>query len=223
MIAVDGHASCGKSTLAKDLAGALGYIYIDSGAMYRAVTLHCLRKGLDVGNEQAIIAELSNINIGFERETCSGKFITLLNGENVERQIRNKQVSNGVSPVSAIAEVRRFLVEQQREYGRNKGITMDGRDIGTVVFPDAELKLFVTASIKVRTKRRYGELRAKGMEMTMDEVETNLLERDRLDSTRKESPLKQAEDAVLIDNSDITREQQLDLALDLAYERMRDV
>ena len=216
IIAIDGHSSCGKSTMAKSIAQELGYIYIDSGAMYRVVTLFALRKGLinnGVPDAEKLIAELKNIKITFKWDEISGKNTTFLNGENVEEEIRRLEVSENVSPISTIAEVRHEMVKQQRENGTNKGIVMDGRDIGTVVFPDAELKIFVTASIEVRTQRRLEELRAKGEVVDQLAVEENLKSRDHQDSTRAESPLKQAADAVVLDTSALSREEQLSWAL----------
>ncbi|MCH2045168.1 MAG: (d)CMP kinase [Saprospiraceae bacterium] len=215
IIALDGFAACGKSTLAKALAKKLNYVYIDSGAMYRAVTLYCLENQVDWNNPVAIQEALEHIDISFRVE--NGMNQTLLNGQNVEATIRTMRVSEAVSPVSTISAVRRKLVELQQELGKEKGIVMDGRDIGTVVFPNAELKLFVTASIAVRTQRRLLELRAKGDHITAAEtIQQNLLDRDKIDSSREDSPLRQADDAIVIDNSQLTQEQQLDLALDLA-------
>ncbi len=217
IIAIDGHSSCGKSTVAKQLAQKLGYIYIDSGAMYRAVTLYALRKGLiKTGNPdiQKVILELKNISITFRWDEKSGKNTTFLNGENVEDKIRQLEVSQNVSPISTIAEVRTEMVKQQRENGKNKGIVMDGRDIGTVVFPDAELKIFMTASPEVRAQRRYLELQEKGLEVDFEEVLKNVNERDKIDSTREVSPLKKAEDALILDNSHLTREEQLKWTLE---------
>lgn len=215
IIALDGFAACGKSTLAKALAKKLNYVYIDSGAMYRAVTLYCLDNQVDWNDPEAIQEVLENIEISFRVENGTNQ--TFLNGQNVEAAIRTMRVSESVSPVSTISAVRRKLVELQQALGKEKGIVMDGRDIGTVVFPKAELKLFVTASIAVRTERRLLELRAKGDLITPAEIiQQNLLNRDKIDSSREDSPLRQAEDAIVIDNSQLTPEQQLDLALDLA-------
>ena len=214
-IAVDGFAACGKSTLAKALAKELGYIYIDSGAMYRAVTLYFLDNSVDVNNSESVALALKNISIAFKN--IAGQNHTFLNGLDVEREIRAMRVSDFVSPVSTVSAVRRFLVACQKEMGNQKGIVMDGRDIGTVVFPDAELKLFMTASQEVRTKRRLLELESKGIfEYSYDQIQNNLSERDRIDSTRSDSPLKKAEDAIVVDNSDLSTEQQLELALSLA-------
>jgi cytidylate kinase len=216
-IAVDGFAACGKSTLAKALARELGYIYIDSGAMYRAVTLYFLDNSVDINNSAALKGALDKINISFKN--IDGQNHTFLNGFDVEKEIRAMRVSDFVSPVSTISSVRRFLVACQKEMGIQKGIVMDGRDIGTVVFPDAELKLFMTASPEVRTKRRLLELESKGIfDYTYEQVQKNLTERDHIDSTRSDSPLKKADDAIVIDNSDLSTEQQLELALSMARE-----
>jgi cytidylate kinase len=217
IIAVDGYAACGKSTLAKALAKNLGYIYIDSGAMYRAITLYFLKKNIGIENSAEIAEALAQIHIEFKN--INGQNHTFLNGNDVEKEIREMYVSNFVSPVSTISAVRRFLVARQKEMGDQKGIVMDGRDIGTVVFPDAELKLFMTASIQIRTVRRLTELKSKGIEeFDFEDIKNNLLERDRIDSTRKDSPLKQAEDAIVIDNSNLNTEEQLELALKMADE-----
>ena len=210
-VAIDGHSSCGKSTMAKALAKRVGYAYIDTGAMYRAVTLYCLELGMidgDKVNKPRLRRHMPKIEISFKVNE-EGKSDTWLNGRNVENEIRGMEVSNKVSLVSAIGFVRRAMVEQQQAMGRNKGIVMDGRDIGTVVFPDAELKVFITASAQVRAERRYKELQSKGdTTTTFEEVLANVQERDRIDTTRKESPLRQAEDALLLDNSNLTIEQQ---------------
>ena len=216
-IAIDGFSSCGKSTLAKDLASQLNYIFIDSGAMYRAVTLYCLRNNWISGNQiqiAEIINALPSITIEFKIDDQGNKSI-YLNGENCENEIRQGYVASSVSRIAEIKEVREKLVHEQQKMGEKGGIVMDGRDIGTVVFPQADLKLFVTASIEVRTQRRYLELTQKGIQMTLDEVKDNLVERDFIDSNRKESPLIQAKEAILLDNSKMTREDQLQWALDL--------
>ena len=221
VIAIDGHSSCGKSTMAKQLAQILGYVYIDSGAMYRAVTLYCLRKGLiqnGIPDKSGIINELFNISIRFRWDEKSGMNTTFLNGENVEEEIRELAVSENVSGLSAIAEVRNEMVKQQRENGRKKGIVMDGRDIGTVVFPDAELKIFMTASPEVRAQRRFDELKSKGLDVDFDEIMKNVLERDKIDSTREVSPLMKAPDALVLDNSNLTREQQLEWVVNKVHE-----
>lgn len=222
IIAIDGHSSCGKSTMAKSLAQELGYIYIDSGAMYRVVTLYALRNGLinnGIPDTEKLIEELKNIKITFKWDELAGKNTTFLNGENVEEEIRRLEVSQNVSPISTIAEVRREMVKQQRENGKNKGIVMDGRDIGTVVFPDAELKIFMTASPEIRAQRRFDELRQKGLEVDFAEILKNVEGRDQIDSTREVSPLKKAEDALILDNSNLTREQQLKWTLEKVKEK----
>lgn len=221
IIAVDGHSSCGKSTLARELARVLGYIYLDSGAMYRAVTLFALRNHL-VNNGQVDKAELVNrlkeISIDFRFNPSSRQNDTYLNGENVEDEIRQITVSDYVSPVATIADVRYALVRLQQEMGKNKGIVMDGRDIGTVVFPEAELKIFMTARPEVRARRRYDELKAKGQDVSFGEILENVEKRDRIDSGREISPLKQADDALVLDNSDLTRGEQLQWTLDKVNE-----
>jgi len=217
-IAIDGHSSCGKSTLARDLARALDYIYIDSGAMYRAVALYMLEHDVDISNSESVIAKLDDIRIGIKYP--EGQFLIELNGKNITDRIKAMDVSAIVSEVAAISEVRSKLVELQQKLGADKCVVMDGRDIGTVVFPDAELKLFVTASLDVRAQRRYDELKAKGIEVDLDEVSRNLQHRDHIDSTREDSPLVQAEDALLLDNSHWTREQQLEEALTLAQSKI---
>ncbi|MFZ5552202.1 MAG: (d)CMP kinase [Bacteroidota bacterium] len=218
-IAIDGYSSCGKSTLAKQLAKHLGYIYVDSGAMYRAIALYCLRKGYIKDNfimKDELIADLGKISIRFHYNSDTQRSETFLNGENVESEIRGMEVSKHVSYISLIKEVRRKLVVFQHEMGKNKGVVMDGRDIGTVVFPDAELKIFMTADKHTRAERRYEELKAKGLNITMDEVAENLYMRDFEDTTREENPLRQAEDARVIDNTFLTHEEQLKLAMDWA-------
>ncbi|MGB0839490.1 MAG: (d)CMP kinase [Chitinophagales bacterium] len=217
-IAIDGYAACGKSTLAKQVAQALDYLYLDSGAMYRCVTLYCLDNVVDIQDEMAVEQVLSNIDIDFRYDKQSGQSATFLNGENVEQEIRTLRVSNMVSPVAKIGSVRTFCVAEQRRLGKGKGITMEGRDIGTVVFPDAELKVFLTASIAIRTQRRYDQMKSKGIATTLKEVRQNLLERDHIDTTRTISPLRQAEDAKVLDNSDLTQEQQLEKMLEWVKE-----
>lgn len=214
-IAIDGFSSCGKSTLAKMLAKELGYVYIDSGAMYRCVTLYLLEHDAinsDTG-EIRIDGHLENINIAFENKNGSNH--TILNHVDVEEKIRTMPVTNWVSEVATISEVRSKLVSEQRKLANELGIVMDGRDIGTVVFPYAELKLFITASIEVRTGRRHDELSAKNLIYTKEEVRENLLKRDRIDSSRVDSPLTQADDSIVIDNSFLTKSEQLDIALNL--------
>lgn len=203
-IAIDGHSSCGKSTMAKDLAREVGYVYVDTGAMYRCVTLYALRNGLftDNGiNEDELRRQMDNIHITFRFNAEAGRPDTYLNGELVEREIRTMEVSNHVSPIATLGFVRQAMVAQQQEMGRGGGVVMDGRDIGTVVFPHAELKIFVTASAEVRAQRRYDELRQKGMEADYADILKNVQERDYIDSHREVSPLRQADDALLLDNS----------------------
>lgn len=218
IVAIDGHSSCGKSTLAKALAKSLHYAYLDSGAMYRAVTLYFLDNHINYENPEAVERALEQIEIHFER--IEGQNRTFLNGRDVERDIREMRVSEHVSPVSAISAVRRAMVAQQQAMGQRRGIVADGRDIGTVVFKDAELKIFLTADADVRTSRRHLELAAKGIDAEWADIHRNLLERDRIDSGRADSPLRQAEDAVVIDNTLLSEEQQLERALALARERM---
>ena len=211
-IAIDGHSSCGKSTMAKDLAKEVGYIYVDTGAMYRTVTLYCMRNNLFDAQGEVLVdklqAEMPNIKVSFKFNEETGRPDAYLNGELVEKVIRSIEVSNHVSKVAAIGFVREAMVDQQREMGKEKGIVMDGRDIGTTVFPDAELKIFVTASAEVRAKRRYDELQAKGIPADFDEILKNVQERDYIDSHREVSPLRQADDAILLDNSDMTIPEQ---------------
>lgn len=223
IIAIDGHASCGKSTLARGLARELNYMYITSGAMYRAVTLYLLQNKIDYSDLKAVKDSLKKISISFKYNPTTFNADTYLNGVKVESLIRDKDVSDHVSPVSTINSVRTFLVKQQHALGKDKGITMDGRDIGTVVFPDAELKIFLTASATVRAERRFKELKEKGMERPFEEVLQNVTERDHIDSTRKVSPLKQADDAVVIDNSNLSREEQLAMVVALARKRIKNV
>ena len=221
IIAIDGHSSCGKSTVAKQLAQQLGYIYIDTGAMYRVVTLVALRNGWivdKVPDAKKVVAGIKDIRISFRWDEKLGKNTTFLNGENVEEEIRRLEVSENVSPISTIAEVRKEMVKQQRENGKNKGIVMDGRDIGTVVFPDAELKIFMTATPEIRAQRRFDELKAKGIEVSFEEILANVERRDKIDSSRAASPLKQANDALILDNSNLTREEQLEWAMNKVKE-----
>jgi cytidylate kinase len=221
VIAIDGYSSCGKSTLAKDLANSLHYIFIDSGAMYRAVTLYCLRQGWVKGDsieKEKIVEALDQIQLDFALDDKGVKVI-LLNEENCEEEIRQGHVAAVVSKIAEIKEVRDKLVHEQQRMGEKGGIVMDGRDIGTVVFPHADIKIFVTASIEVRTQRRLLELQTKGIETSKEEVQDNLIERDFIDSNRKESPLRQAVDAIVLDNSTLSRQQQLEWALDLVRTR----
>lgn len=211
IIAIDGHSSSGKSTMAKDLAREIGYIYIDTGAMYRAVTLYCLRKGYIQGDtiqEEALKADLDQMDISFRYNAETGRPDTYLNGEKVEKEIRSMAVADKVSLIATLGFVRRAMVAKQQEMGKAKGIVMDGRDIGTVVFPEAELKVFVTASPEVRARRRLEELQAKGEKATYEEVLANVKKRDYIDSTREESPLRQAPDALVLDNSEMTIPEQ---------------
>ena len=216
-IAIDGYSACGKSTLAKDLAKKLSFIFIDSGAMYRGVALHCLQNNLfdaDSNPKQVeIIQALKNITLSFQ--LINDNNCLLLNGKNVEELIRGTEVAAVVSKVATIKEVRVKLVMEQQKMGANGGIVMEGRDIGSVVFPKAELKLFITASQEIRAQRRYLELKSKGIEAKIETISSNLAERDLMDSSRKESPLIQVADAIVLDNSKLTREEQLDFVLDL--------
>ena len=211
IVAVDGYSSCGKSTIAKSLANYAGYTYIDTGAMYRAAALYAIQEGLmnaETIHEQALREKIGNIHIDFRRRTAGEGQDTFLNGENVESIIRTLEVANAASRISTLAFEREELVRQQQEMGRDKGIVMDGRDIGTVVFPQAELKLFLTASPEIRAQRRFDELRQKGIEEDYQSVLSNVIERDYRDTHREQSPLKQAEDAILLDNSHLSIEQQ---------------
>lgn len=219
-IAIDGHSSCGKSTMAKDLAKEIGYIYIDTGAMYRAVTLFAMQNGLitDAGiDEDALRNRMPDILITFQLNEETGRPDTYLNGVCVEREIRTMEVSKYVSPIATLGFVREAMVELQRLMGEAKGVIMDGRDIGTVVFPNAELKIFVTASADVRAKRRFDELTAKGESCNFDEILTNVVERDHIDSTRAISPLRKAEDAIVLDNSNMTIPEQKAWLLEQYY------
>ncbi len=212
IIAIDGFSSCGKSTMAKALARNIGYLYFDSGAMYRAVALFCMQNGLINGEEidtAALRERLNEIHISFEADPETKNSVTLLNGVNVEHEIRSLEVSQYVSKVAALDFVRNAMVDQQREMGKQKGIVMDGRDIGTTVFPDAEMKVFVTASAEVRAQRRYDELVARGDNPDFNDILENVLQRDHIDQTREVSPLRKADDALLLDNSDLTREEQM--------------
>jgi cytidylate kinase len=223
-IAIDGHSSCGKSTMAKDLAREVGYIYVDTGAMYRSVTLYALRHGLFHEDGSVRTAELEqampDIRISFQLNPETGRPDTYLNGECVEQEIRSLEVSSHVSPIAAVGFVRRALVAQQQQMGQDKGVVMDGRDIGTVVFPDAELKVFVTASPEVRAQRRFDELQAKGMPADYEDILKNVQERDYIDSHREESPLRQADDALLLDNSNMTIPEQKAWLLERFRERV---
>lgn len=220
IIAIDGWSSTGKSTLAKQLAGALSYIYVDSGAMYRAITLYFLRNHIDWTNTKEVKKALKQINIEFQNNPSSNKTEIYLNGENVEYVIRDLVVAEKVSEIAAIKDVRVFAVAQQQKMGKQKGIIMDGRDIGTVVFPKAELKIFMTADSSVRVERRFKELFEKNPNVTIEEVKTNLEMRDYLDSHRAVSPLKMAKDSVLLDNTNLTPKEQFQRALEWAHEKL---
>jgi cytidylate kinase len=219
IIAIDGYSSTGKSTLAKTLAKVLGYTYIDTGAMYRAVSLHALQSAYvseSTINEKALIADLNHIQISFTLGEASNS-VVCLNGVQVESEIRGMEVSSCVSRISAIPEVRSFLVNQQQEMGAKKGVVMDGRDIGSVVFPHAELKLFMTAKEEIRAQRRYDELRSKGVHVDLESVKSNIAERDYRDTNRKIAPLIQVDDAIVLDNSTLTPEEQLDWVLEKVH------
>lgn len=218
IIAIDGYSSCGKSTFAKAIAAKLGYNFIDTGAMYRTITLYSIENGYvtETGiNTSAVISSLNNINISFEFNAERGASDIYLNGRNVESDIRSIGVSNYVSAISSIKEVRTKLVAFQQEIGTNKGIVMDGRDIGTTVFPEAELKIFMTASVDIRAERRYKELKAKGDNVTLNEIKENISARDHQDETRTESPLKRADDAILLDNTYMSVEEQMEWVMSL--------
>ncbi len=217
-IAIDGFSSCGKSTLAKSLAQKLDYNYIDTGAMYRAVTYYCINNGIIHQNDlnmDLLHKELSNIHVSFRHNTQTRVSETYLNGENVERDIRGMEVAQNVSRVSSVKEVREKMVALQRDMGKHKGVVMDGRDIGTHVFPFAELKLFMTADTDVRTQRRLNELSSKGEYYSFEEIKQNLIKRDYDDTHRKENPLVKAKDAIVLDNTDISKEEQLEFVLKL--------
>jgi len=224
IVAIDGYSSCGKSTVAKELAKRLSYIFIDSGAMYRAVTLFCLREGLikdGIVNLPELNKKLESVRITFLFNPITSHNDIFLNGENVELQIRQLAVAQHVSQVAAIAEVRQLLVAQQQEMGRSKGIVMDGRDIGTVVFPKAELKIFMTADPRIRAKRRYDEMIGKNEMVDFEEILQNITERDRFDENRTESPLRKADDAIVLDNSNMTREEQFEWILGKIEEKKK--
>lgn len=218
IVTIDGWSSCGKSTLAKQLAKELGYIYVDSGAMYRAITLYFLRNHVDWTNPEEVKEALENISLEFVYNPASERSEMHLNGENVEYVIRDLVVAEKVSDVAAIKEVREFAVAQQQQMGKNKGIVMDGRDIGTVVFPDAELKLFMTADNAIRVERRFKELYEKNPNITLEEVKANLEMRDYIDSNREVSPLRKADDAIILDNTNLTPAEQFKKALKLIHE-----
>ena len=225
IIAIDGYSSCGKSTFAKAIAKELNYIYIDSGAMYRAVTLYCIRRGFisdDRLNVEGIVSEINDIHIEFIYNPDISEYETFLNSENVETEIRGLDVSSRVSRISQIHQVRSRLVELQRQIGVLKGIVMDGRDIGTVVFPDADLKIFMTASVDIRAKRRYDELRSKGMDVNLKEIRNNIVARDITDENRDISPLRRAEDALVLDNSRMTVGEQMEWIRKIIEEKLND-
>lgn len=219
VIAIDGFSSCGKSTVAKALAKKLNFVFVDSGAMYRAVTLYFQRNNISLSDDAAIKSAIENIHI--DLVPLADKTQVLLNGEDVSDAIRTMEVSEYVSEVSAIKAVRHAMVKQQQALGAKRNIVMDGRDIGTTVFPNADLKVFMTASPQVRAERRFAELTAKGEVITMEEVKDNLSHRDHIDSTREESPLRQADDAVVLDNSELNQEEQLAFVVDLVNERIQ--
>ena len=221
IIAIDGYSSCGKSTLARELAVLLGYNYIDSGAMYRAITLYFLRNAIDLSNNSAVHTAIADINLSFVFNEHRQASDIYLNDENAEPYIRDMIVSEKVSEVAAIKEVRTFAVAQQQRMGQDKGIVMDGRDIGTAVFPNAELKLFMTADPEVRVMRRFKELYATNQAITIDEVRHNLELRDYIDSTREESPLRRADDAVIVDNSNLSRAEQLTIVMEMVKDRTK--
>nr|WP_197718720.1 (d)CMP kinase [Pedobacter schmidteae] len=219
VIAIDGYSSCGKSTLAKALAKKLGFIYIDSGAMYRAVTLYFLRNHIDVNDPEAVVDALQHIELNFHSRDYQSHIT--LNGEEVSEEIRQMPVSENVSEVSANKQVRKEMVKQQQRMGKSKNIVMDGRDIGTTVYPDAQVKFFMTADPKIRAERRFRELQSKGDTTTsLEDVFENLAHRDYADTTRKESPLTRAEDAIILDNTDLTESEQLHFALDMVHQHL---
>jgi cytidylate kinase len=225
-IAIDGYSSTGKSTVAKQLAKALGYIYVDSGAMYRAVTLYAMQNGYietDFFNKDGLRSQLQHIKISFKFNPKKGFAEVYLNGENVEKEIRTLEVSSFVSPVATISEVREQLVEQQQNLGKDKGVVMDGRDIGTVVFPHAELKLFMTASAEKRAQRRYDELVERGDNVSYEDVLINVQTRDHIDSTREDSPLRMAEGSIKVDNSNMTLDQQFEFVLKHSEEKIKNI
>ncbi len=213
IIAIDGFSGCGKSTLAKDLAIALGYIHIDSGSLYRSVTVDFIKRGIDVTHKESVEIALSNIDLHLALINCASN--PILNGVNISEEIKSPEVAQLVSEVAALPEVRAFLIEKQRHFGKSKAVIMDGRDIGTAIFPEAELKLFIIADMEIRVNRRLKELRDKGIDVTREEVADNLEKRDRIDSSREFSPLRQANDAIVLDTSTLSREQQLQKALEI--------
>lgn len=223
-IAIDGHSSTGKSTVAKQLAKKLDYIYVDTGAMYRAITYYAMQSGCfedNQLNENCLLSQLDDIQIQFKKESNQSLPAVYLNGQNVEAFIRGMEVSSKVSSVATLADVRKKLVQIQQQLGKNKGIVMDGRDIGTVVFPDAELKLFMTATAKTRAQRRYKELKKTQPQISFDEVLQNVQQRDETDSNRTHSPLKMANDAIKIDNTNLTEEEQFQLITNLVEDKLK--
>ena len=225
-IAIDGYSSTGKSTIAKQLAKVMGYVYVDSGAMYRAMTLFAMNKNwISKGHldKEKLLTSLDSVSLCFELNPTIGYAEIFLNGVNVENQIRTIQVSNLVSKIAAISQVRKKMVTIQKKIGKDKGVVMDGRDIGTVVFPDAELKLFMTSSAEIRAQRRYDELIAGGQKVSFEEVFNNVVERDRIDTSRADSPLIKADDAIEIDNSHLTKEEQFKKVLQLSRRRLGNV
>ncbi|MFB6342818.1 (d)CMP kinase [Saccharicrinis sp. FJH62] len=225
IIAIDGYSSCGKSTLAKDLAKELGYVYVDTGAMYRAVTYYCLENHIiqdDNVHAESLKFAMHDIQVGFRYDPLHNENITLLNGKDVEKEIRSMEVSKYVSQVSALKFVREEMVQLQRQIGKEKGIVMDGRDIGTVVFPKAELKIFLVAKPEIRAKRRFDELKSKDYDVSFKEILENINHRDQYDTSRKESPLRKALDAIELDNSMLNQSQQLDKVLSIARKRIAD-
>lgn len=224
IIAIDGYSSCGKSTLAKQLARKLNYVYIDTGAMYRAVALFALQNGfidVDFFDEKALIQHLDKINVSFSFNSKLNTSETFLNGKNIEKEIRGITISNFVSKIAKIKEVRAKMVELQREMGKKKGLVMDGRDIGSVVFPNAELKIFMTAAFEIRAKRRFDELKAKGDNTSYEAVLKNIVSRDDDDTSRTENPLIKAHDAVVLDNSNINQEEQFLIVMNLVNEKLK--
>ncbi len=225
IIAIDGYSSCGKSTFAKSIAKMLNYIFIDSGAMYRTVTLYCMRRNfISAGgvNLNGILAELNNIHITFVFNSKTNEYETFLNSENVEKEIRSMEVSSHVSRISQIHQVRTRLVELQREIGSNRGIVMDGRDIGTVVFPEADIKIFMTASVDIRAKRRHDELKGKGIVADFEEIKRNIIARDIADENRDISPLRRADDAIILDNSRMTVAEQMEWVKEIIDKKKND-
>lgn len=222
-IAIDGHSSCGKGTLAKALAKELNYLFIDSGAMYRAVTLFMLRNKIRPNNHVEIAETLKEIQINFKYNKENNRYETYLNNENVEQEIRELAVAENVSYFSEVSQIRQFLVKQQQEIGKNKGVVMDGRDIGTVVFPYAELKIFMTADVNTRAERRYKEMVELGKDVSIDAIRQNLTERDKIDSSRSDSPLHMAKDALLMDNSHLNKQEQFEIALNWVKEKLTGI